>query len=78
MKNKKFITAKEARKLAENSQAAINTIYTLIQDEAHAGHVSLKWYAGNLSTRCKDRLITTLEANGYTVSIDENELTICW
>ncbi len=71
MEEKKFLTAKEARELAESSQCLKNRVYKAIREEAKECRTMLTWEVRGSSQLIINNLITSLRNDGYIVSRSE-------
>lgn len=78
MEEKKFLTAKEARELAESSQYMKNRVYKCIHEEAKECHTMLTWDVQGSSQSIIDSLVAKLREDGYSVDYlrDEDEMEI--
>ena len=69
-----FLSAKEARKIADSTSFVSNNIYRFIKDEANSGNVFFRFYYDFISRVTLDSVIDKLRKDGYKVSDPVEEL----
>ena len=77
-KDIKSITAKEARKLADESDYTLKHIYKLIRERAEENGVSIEWCAYALSEPALDAIEAYLKEDGFRIERKDDSLVIKW
>ena len=77
-KELKGITAKEARKLADESDFTLRHIYKAIRERAEENGISLEWCIYGISKGALDLIKTRLNEDGFKTEIADDSLTIKW
>lgn len=81
---KNFISAKDAKQLAETSEKPLNQVFRLIKDTADYGRHIINFDVYDMSKAVIDKLTSTLKEAGYAVeSMTDDDgklvgLTITW
>ena len=80
VKNKTFVTAKAARKIAETTCVFKNHIANLIDDIAKDGRTQLTYFVGDICDAQVNQVISELLNLGYEVALNNGtkELVIKW
>ena len=81
---KNFISAKDAKQLAEASEKPLNQVFRLIKDTSDYGRHVINFDVYEMSTAVIDKLTSTLKEAGYAVESMTDDagklvgLTITW
>ncbi len=75
MEDKKNLTAKEARSIAESSEFLKNRIYKAIREAAKECHTAMVWDVENSSPVMIEKVMSALQEDGYTVKYTQEETT---
>ena len=80
VKNKTFVTAKAARKIAETTYVFKNHIANLIDDIAKDGMTQLTYFVGGICDAQVNQVVSELLDLGYEVALNNGtkELVIKW
>ena len=74
----KKITAKEARKLADESEFTLRHIYKYIRERAEENGTALEWCTDDLSKAALETIVTYLKDDGFKVEVSDCSLVIKW
>jgi len=77
-KELKGITAKEARKLADESDFTLRHIYKVIREHAEENSTSLEWCLCAISKPALDAVKAALKEDGFNIECTDDSLTIKW
>ena len=77
-KRNKFLSAKEAKHLADTSPFLKNQVYTCIEETAEENRTAITWNIHSMSHEALDNLKKDLRTNGYQIKEDNNLLYISW
>ncbi len=77
-KELKSITAKEARKIADESEFTLKHIYKMIRDCAEENSTSLEWCLCAISKPALDSIKAALKKDGFNIECTDDSLTIKW
>ena len=77
-KELKSITAKEARKLADESDFTLRHIYKVIRERAEENITSLDWCLYAISKSALDSIKAALKEDGFKIECTDDSLTIKW
>ena len=80
MKNKVGITAKEAKRLSDESEVIIEEIYLRIEENAKRNMTSLTYFLqGDFSEYALEKILAYLKEDGFTTAVNNGvELVISW
>ena len=73
MDENNFLTAEEARAIADSSQLVKKRIYKLIKEVANAGSVAVQYDIENASGALVQAIAKDLRSRGYKVDITHDE-----
>ena len=72
------MTAKETRKIADESENTLMLLYSMIRDRAERNEVYLTYNADHLSEVALAKIIGQLEVDGFKVTWDYHLLVVEW
>lgn len=76
--DKKRLSAKDARQIADTTTVPFVHVYKCIRDAATEGMSKLQWEVEGWSKACKQRLLDELKLDGYQVSNHSKYIVISW
>ena len=77
-KENKFLTAKEAKQLADTSHFVVNQVYKAIKESAKENRTYLSWCVAYMSKEAIENLNQDLKSKGYATICDGDNLEISW
>ena len=72
------ITAKEARKLASESEFTLKHIYKAIRERAEENSTSLEWCIYDISESALEIIKAYLKEDGFSIECKDDSLAIKW
>lgn len=77
-KENKFLTAEEAKHLADTSHFVVNQVYKSIKESAKENQTYLSWHVEHMSEEAIENLNQDLKSKGYATRYWDGNLEISW